>query len=134
MPWCPHLGPPGEIPAHYWPPNFLPDDVVLGRQYCVDYAKQRRKEVGQHRELLLRYQADCGKSGDREGAKFFKDEAADAMKQYRGWDFSIRYMEGDPMMIDWRRKDVSEPIAPYLDRAFEELSYCGAPKEAGGAE
>jgi hypothetical protein len=91
----------------------LSDDTVLGRN--IDYAKQQRKEIGQLREEFLGYQKLCGQQKDIDTTRYFRDECAELMKQYRGWDSAIKIIEGDN---DYWHSHVSEQIAPYVDRAF----------------
>lgn len=76
---------------------------------------RQRKEWQAHREDMLAFQKVLGKSGDREGAKWFKDEAAEAMKRYRGVCTVIGHI--DP---EWRGdcrwqtvEEVPEEILPY---------------------
>lgn len=117
MPWIPaHKNYPDTgWPAHYsWLHMTLSDDNVLGHN--IEYAKQKRKEAGQLRELLLNAQKECGKRKDIEGARYFRDMAAEYMKEYRGWDSAIKIVLEDAN--DWTHSHVSEPIAPYVDRSF----------------
>lgn len=100
-------------PAHYVWPAVLSDDTVCGKH--VEYAKHQRKLIGQHREELLRYQKECGKQKDIETARFFREEASEAMKQYRGWDSAIKVIEDEN---DYRHQHISEQIAPYVDMAL----------------
>lgn len=126
MPWVEGYK---EEPSHYtwnmkihrdvdgwgnWGLFSLSDDTVLGKN--IEYAKNQRKLIGQHREELLAFQKECGQHRDIETARFFREEAAEAMKQYRGWDCAIKIIEGDN---DWKHGCVTEPIAPYVDRALE---------------
>lgn len=69
---------------------------------------------------MLGLQKACGRT-DIDGARFFSREASDLMKQYRGWDCAIAWIEGKPGMDSWRHELVAEPIAPYVDRAFGEI-------------
>ena len=96
MPWIPYCKPPGETPAHYsWLRGVLSDDTVLGRN--IEYAKGQRKKSMQ-----------------------FREEAAEAQKEFRGWDSAIKIIEGDN---DYWHGHIAEPIAPYVDRAFEMMEY-----------
>lgn len=65
---------------------FCADDETIDR---------RRKEALQRREQTLALQKTAGKAGDRETAKFFKDEASDAMKDYRGACLVLGYLRTD---------------------------------------
>lgn len=113
MPWMVAANPPGELPAHYKWPQVLSDDTVLGRN--IEYAKTKRKESGQFREQLLKFQKECGQRKDMETARFFREEASEAMKQFRGWDAAIKIIEGDN---DFWHHHISEHIAPYVDSAL----------------
>lgn len=113
MPWIPYQKPPGEVPAHYEWPLVLSDDTVLGRNN--EYAKEQRRAIGRFREELLKYQKECGQRKDMETARFFRDEASETMKQFRGWEGAIKVIED---ANDWLHSHVAEQIAPYVDRAF----------------
>jgi hypothetical protein len=65
---------------------FCTDDETIDR---------RRKEALKHRELMLAFQKEAGKAGDRETAKFFKEEAAEAMKDYRGACLVLGHLRTD---------------------------------------
>jgi hypothetical protein len=115
MPWNKGNTPPGETPAHYEWPRVLSDDTVLGRN--IEYAKQRRKELGQLREELLKAQTICGENKDIEFARYFREEAARVMKEYRGFDSAIKMIDES----NWLHPHISEQIAPYVDMAFEQM-------------
>lgn len=112
MPWIKHINPPGEVPAHYKMPISLSDDTVLGRNN--EYAKEQRKKCGQLREELLKLQKECEQEKNIEAAKFCRNEAAEILKQFRGWDGAIKVIEEN----DFWHKCIAEQIAAYVDRAF----------------
>lgn len=102
-------------PAHYEWPSILSDETVLDRN--TEYAREKRKKVGQLREEMLGYQNECGKRKDIEGARYFRNVAAELMKEYRGWEGAIKLM-GDN---DWKHSHISELIAPFVDMALTEM-------------
>ena len=119
MPWIPATSASGETPAHYcWIGLVLSDDTVCGRN--IEYGKAHRKKIGQYREEFLKFQKECGQRKDIETARFFRDKAAELMKQYRGFDLAIKIIEGGD---DWKHNHVSEQIAPYVDAAFAIMDY-----------
>lgn len=50
---------------------------------CPEKLETARVSATRHRDEMVAAQKQCGAEKDREGAKFFKEEAADAMKMYR---------------------------------------------------
>lgn len=106
-----------ENPSYYAWPKGLSDDTVLGRN--IEYAKSQRKIIGQLREEIIGFQKACDRN-DIEGARFFSVQAADLMKQYRGWDGAIKVIEDE---YDWMHRHISEQIAPYVDQAFLFMEY-----------
>lgn len=114
MPWIDATAPPAETPARYEIPrmvaacNFTEGDL--------DKAKDKRKHFVHVREEMLALQ-----KSDRETAKFFKDEANDALKWQRAWQFVVDFIEGKPNMFNWRAPGVSKEIAPFLDQAFGKM-------------
>lgn len=109
MPWIPGYK---SEPSKY----VIPCSIACFTEVEIEYAKQQRKEVAQIRELMLQAQKTC--TEDKESAKYFKDAAADYLKQYRGWDYAIAWAEGN------MSKEMSESIAPYADRAFWIMDIC----------
>jgi hypothetical protein len=65
--------------------------------FCADdeTLDQRRKEALQRREQMLSFQKSAGQAGDRDMARFFKDEAAEAMKDYRGACLVLGHLRTD---------------------------------------
>lgn len=79
-----------------------------------------RKNANQHREEMLTYQKACGKRGDRDGAKFFKGEASEAMKTYRAAcllipHFSSEYSGDCKLMDAW---DWPPDLFDHIDRVM----------------
>jgi hypothetical protein len=124
MAWVEAVNPPGETPAHYEFPNIMSDVVVLGHSSIIEFAKNKRKESGQIRESLLSAQKLCTQE-TRNIARGISDLASEYLKEFRAWDFLIRFMEGDAEIVSWRRPCVQEEIAPYLDRACSVLTFGG---------
>lgn len=110
----------GSYPAGYELPKVMADRVALGAPEVVAYAKAKRKELSLIREGILAAQKQCRRE-DRESARTLSDMGADLMKQCRGWDFALRWIEGEPAIVNWRRPNIQEAIAPYVDAAFNEL-------------
>lgn len=108
MPWISE----GDSPAYY----ALPVVAGASSDLCLETAKTSRKYWAQHREQMLAYQNQCGKD-HIEYARFFREEAAEAMKYQRGFDFLVKWLEGNP--ITNYPTDITEQLAPYADRAFE---------------
>lgn len=57
--------------------------------HCGDEAFYQRLDANRrawiaHRDAMLVLQKACGSRGDKDGARFFKEEASEAMKTYRG--------------------------------------------------
>lgn len=101
---------------------FISDDVVLGKEDVLERAKGMRKELGQLREGLLAVQKEIGRE-DRENAKELGQMASELLKDFRGIDFVIKYMEGHTDYIAWNTNKIQEEIAPYADRYFGILSW-----------
>lgn len=123
MPWV-KLSDDDSFCAEYRTPIF--GDHVLNE---YENAKIWRKYWGQFREFLIKTQGECGKQKDFDTARYYREEASYAMKQYRGWDAAIKWIEGDVSMTWPATKNVSEEIAPYVDRAFAYLDYGIVPSE-----
>lgn len=108
-------------PSRYQFP-YMSDEVILGHERPTTYAKNKRKECGQIREGLIATQKAIGRD-DRENGKWLGQEAADYMKQFRAWDFLVKFMEGDSGIVSWRAVGVSKEVSQYLDVACNELTY-----------
>ena len=61
----------------------------------AEVVDQRRKDALQRREQMLAFQKAAGAAGDRDTARFFKEEAAEAMKDYRGACLVLGYLRTD---------------------------------------
>lgn len=117
MPWIRYRKPPGEIPAHYEMPMIISD-----RTGCLEDARGKRKYWQQHHDHMAACQKLCGRQ-DIEGAKFFKEEAAEAMKHLRGWKFTVDILEcyyGGKGQKEYEEamQIMTEHIAPYADQAL----------------
>lgn len=100
--------------------------VPLSSETADALLKIRREAIAQ-REEMLSYQKQCGKSGDREGARFFKEEAADWMKYYRAACLLIPYHTSDhpgdcKYMREW---DWPPDLFDHLDRVMSLASIAG---------
>lgn len=117
MPWHKATKNDDSQPSHYEWPGVLPDAVLLGHKYLMEYAKGQRKEIGQIREMIIIEQKRCGEKGEIQNARFLSDIGADLMKQYRGWDAAIKLIV-DEKFTKWPHPGISEQITPYVDEAF----------------
>lgn len=72
-----------------------------------------RAEATQTREALLGFQKACGRD-DRDGARFFAEQAAHQMKMQRGADWCLRWIEADP----GPNPPLPPEIAPYAAHAY----------------
>jgi hypothetical protein len=87
-----------------------------------------RKGAISHRDEMLRYQQDCGGRRDSDGAKFFKSEAADAMKTYRAacllipW-FAAEYPRDCKFQVEW---DWPPDLFDHIDRVMNMAEFHGA--------
>lgn len=115
MPWIKATKPPAEVPAHYeWP---ITERAVSFLNKDIEKAVERRRYWTQQRETMLQYQKD-----DREAARFFSQEAKDALKHQRAWQFTVDFLAGKPEIYRYA-PPTSEEIAPYIDGAFSELVF-----------
>ena len=103
-------------PAVYRLPSLMYFDTALGAEHCMRYARAQRRDWTRHREEMLAAQKDCGK--DYATARYFREEAAYALKVFRGYDLAVRWVETSD------KSGVSEQIAPFVDRAFAAMDYC----------
>lgn len=115
MPWIKQ----GDDDPDFYQPPIVGDHVLSS----IKRAKEWRKYWSQHREFLLKTQTEMGKLGEIETARYYREEAADAMKQYRGWDAVIKWIDGEKSMNWPATEKISEEIALYVDRAFAFLDY-----------
>lgn len=75
----------------------------------IDRLKDRRKYFGQHAELFKKLASETRD-------KFFKEEAAWNMKNYRGFDYVLKWHEG-------KKPPIQQEIAHFADQAFAEIIY-----------
>jgi hypothetical protein len=88
---------------------------MLGRN--IHIAKDKRAESMRDREEILKIQKEFQKNKDYETAKWFSGMASEMLKEYRGWDACIKLIEMNEDV------QISEQIAPYVDRAFSFLTF-----------
>lgn len=69
-------------PADLYTQKFFLDEALDGPRVARIISDQRILWM-RHREEVLAFQKDCASRKDIEGARFFKEEAAHAMKHYR---------------------------------------------------
>ena len=65
---------------------------------CCEPDEVDRKRIywANHRDEMLSYQKECAKAKDFEGAKFFKQEATEALKHYRGCCLILGHLLCEP--------------------------------------
>jgi hypothetical protein len=66
------------VDRYSWPAQYVTPTACIG-----EALRSWRKTAIKDREEFLGFQQACGKSGDRDGAKFFKECAAHEMKLQR---------------------------------------------------
>lgn len=130
MPW---IATNDVAPAHYQMPMLISE-----RPEASGDARAKRKYWQQHHDLMNSYQKTCGRD-DTSGAKFFKEESAEAMKNLRGWKFVVDVLEcyyDGKTQGDYEKAilGMSEPIAPYADRALGFVCDTANPYYGGGRE
>jgi hypothetical protein len=82
-----------------------------------DVVEQRRRAAIAQRDAMLAFQKNAGASRDADMARFFKAEAQEAMKEYRGACLVLGHLApgGD---CPWRRADDWPlELIPYAKRA-----------------
>lgn len=115
MPW--HVGPPDKSSPSRW--QARPYATAYGfDDGDMSYAKENRAALARDKETMDKYQKQFGRD-DREMARFFGEQASELLKEYRGWDLAIRWLNGEEAVYCWRSPAVSDKIAPYLDRALD---------------
>jgi hypothetical protein len=62
----------------------------------ADVLDKRRKEWAKHCDEMKALQKECGKNRDAENARFFKQEANEAMKHYRGCCLVLGHLLNSP--------------------------------------
>lgn len=63
---------------------------------CPEKLENARVAATRLRDDMLAYQKQCSANKDREGARFFKEEAADAMKMYRAACLLLPFYAREP--------------------------------------
>src|SRR3990167_7407653 len=96
------------------------------RMFDVDPIKVEaiRKEYLKHRDEMLIFQKECAARGDRDGAKFFKDESREALKMYRASCLILPYYTSDHSS-DCKLTDTYK-FPPELWRALEFVVHVAA--------
>lgn len=105
----------GEYVWKYRVPRYLSDGVA-----SVEAIDLARKGAVSRRDEMLAFQKMCGEARDREGAKFFKEEAADALKEYRAACLLLPLFMSDPPGDCPYKEEYEWPveIAPWIDRVI----------------
>lgn len=125
MPWVP--GSHGS-PSFYSEPSHISGAAFGGSG--VRFLLERRKDLIRFRDEMVSFQKMCGKA-DRDGARFFGREAAEALKHYRACchilSLAMRGPPGDCVGVQ-----AGLEIAPYVDHAFAlaDLDACPFPLDA----
>lgn len=119
MPWIEHSPPPAEQPARWNMCGVATAHEFTDAEYR--YAVKKRAELTALREKLLRDKSDLEKIKDFTTCKYIGQLCAEILKEQRGWDLCVKWIEGDPDVYSWRSSRVQKEIAPYLDAAFTEI-------------
>lgn len=102
----------GYVKKFYpWFLHMTPTDKMIA------YLVQERKQAIVNRETWLVIQKEAGKEGNRELAKFCKEEAAEALKWYRAACLLIGWVGHTPLPGDCPTRDPYEwppELWPYL--------------------
>jgi len=108
----------GEWVWKYRLPRYLPTGIDAAE--TIDTA---RKAAVARRDEMLAFQKACGEARDREGAKFFKEEAADALKEYRAACLLLPLFMCEPPGDCPYKEEYEWPIeiAPWIDRVASYL-------------
>ena len=77
-----------------------------GQQLDGDLLRELRAQASRDRDELLGYQKEAGKTGDRETARFFKEEAGLQLRRWRAADHWLRWAEA----LDGARRPAEWPI------------------------
>ena len=95
---------------------------LLGQDIDPDVVDQRRKAAIAHRETMLGFQKEAGQMRLPEYARFFKGEANEALKEYRGACLVLGYLLCDPPKDSLPKNPEDWPfeILPYVERACHE--------------
>lgn len=83
---------------------------------CAERVRAERIRWLRHREDILELQKVCGAARDREGARFFKEEASYALKCYRAACLLLPYVDANlPGDCIYREpKDFPIELAPMI--------------------
>lgn len=94
-------------------PPYMPDG-----ESSADLVNDMRKAAVVRRDEMLAFQKACGASKDVEGAKFFKGEAADALKEYRAACLILPWLMAEAPKDCPVRESYEWPVelAPWCDR------------------
>lgn len=98
MPW---IEGDDDNPSVYRKP-YTCDEVSLGQEPTFSRAVEQRKVYARQKD----------------GIQLPKEERREAKKSYSGFDYVIKYMEGNPEYNNWRTPRANEDLAPYIDNAF----------------
>lgn len=100
-------------------PHFLPSGPEI-----ADRVGAVRKARAADRDDFLALQKACGARGDRDGARFFKEAAGDALKEYRAACLVLPLLEANPPGDCPCRPEWEWPVelAPWVDRIIWEMS------------
>lgn len=99
-------------------PDFLPISGDYGERIDVE-----RKAAAARRDEMLTLQRQCGAAKDTAGARFFKDEATDALKEYRAACLLLPLWKCETPG-DSQFKPVWEwpiELAPWIDRVVHKV-------------
>lgn len=78
--------------VHKWRLSaYLPQDSGM-----LEALQSLRKRFARERDEMIGLQKECGARGDRDGARFFKEEASDRLKLYRAACLIIPYFDVAP--------------------------------------
>jgi len=94
----------GDKPTpHYWHNTWLTPDVDACRRFRAEYSRRR--------EEMLAFQKQAR---NRDDARFFKEEASDALKWFRAADAWVKLLSAEK---GWRpTSDWPVELQPYFDR------------------
>ena len=117
MPWIESVD--ANTPSYYKEPQVYAYDDL-----SIDYLIEKKKQHSRDRDEFLNYQKQCGKD-DREFAKYFRNEAAEEMKAYRGSCYALSILACTPPG-DCKNLQASKELSPYIDQAFAsgDLEWC----------
>ena len=87
--------------------------------WSSDKLLQKKKEITSHREEMLVWQKHFASLKDYEAARFFANEASDALKEYRGLCLILGNVLCDPPGDSpWKPEwDWPVELSPWIERA-----------------